>query len=211
MKKNNSKFYKKIGKLDKKVVKELLNMILVFEDKTNNDFQRIEFTKDIYQYLENLFENQELKIQVSENKDKLVQKSFVSGINYVYPIHKDGEKCKSALNIALQCNKNDWIRWYSDELINSLSTTTLIKQNNKSTRNSSIDKNTIPNLVFLDELKVEQGDVYVLDVDTYHTWYSSGPKKRVIIQTKFQGFPNFTSISESLTKKSYKNLTKLYF
>lgn len=202
-----SKFFKKIGKLNNNIVNDLLTMILPFEDKYNNGFQRVEFNTEIYQYLKDIFVNKNLKVQQSYNKEFLVQKAFLSGVNYSFPIHKDGIQCKSALNIALQCNESDWIRWYSDKLINKLSSVELLQKDKKSTRNSTISKDLIPELKFLAELKVEPGDVYTLDVNTFHTWYCAGPKKRIIIQTKFEGFPDFKFITKLLSKESYSGLT----
>jgi hypothetical protein len=33
-----------------------------------------------------------------------------------------------------------------------------------------------------------------------------GPEPRIILQTKFEGFPTFEEISKSLKQKSFKNL-----
>jgi hypothetical protein len=51
-----------------------------------------------------------MKVQKSIDGKTYVQKVFYSDPGFVYPIHKDGVKCRSALNIVVQCNDDDWIR-----------------------------------------------------------------------------------------------------
>ena len=197
--------YKLLGKLPEHVISQLAEMILS-RKKNIKGFQRIEFTDEIYNYLADLFVNTELKLQRTKDKSRWVQKAFYSDTGYVYPIHKDGLKCMSALNIAVASNQGDWVRWYADEEILPRSDLTVVSQDIGSTRNSKIiDIESIP---FVEEFYPTTGDVYALDVDSFHTWKCNGPGPRIIVQTKFEEFPNFDHIARSLSIASFKYLIK---
>ena len=188
-------YYKLLGKLPEHIIDELRAMIV--SRKTNRPgFQRIEFTDEIYNYLADLFTNTELKLQRTKDKSRWVQKAFYSDLDYIYPIHKDGLKCMSALNIAVSSNQGDWVRWYDDEEILSRADLTVISQDIGNTRNSKItDIESVP---CVEEFSPTTGDVYVINVDAFHTWKCNGPDPRIIVQTKFEGFPDFDQIEKSL-------------
>jgi hypothetical protein len=165
------------------------------------------------QYLNNkfleIFENTELKIQLNSKDSPVrhpIQKACFSKPGHGWRIHKDGVRCRSALNIALSSNASDWIRWYDEELINSRSELNILRYKDRISRN--IDIMNYEEIPCVDELRVGVGDVYVLDVDTYHSFKCNGPSDRLIIQTKFDGFPNFDTLRESLIKKSFLNIKK---
>jgi hypothetical protein len=198
-------YYKLLGKLPEHIISELSEMI-VSQKKNIKGFQRIEFTEEIYDYLADLFVNTELKLQRTKDKSRWVQKAFYSDIGYTYPIHKDGLRCMSALNIAVSSNQGDWVRWYRDEEILSRADLKVISQNIGNTRNSTIED--IESVPFVEEFFPTTGDVYVLNVDAFHTWKCYGPDPRIIIQTKFEGFPNFDYIEKSLSAQSFKHLIK---
>lgn len=203
--------YKKLGTLPANIISDLKSMILSQDGIVlNKGFTRIEFNKQIADYMANIFENTDLVVQQTpENGNRLIQKAFFSGPNFTYPIHRDGVRCQSALNIILDCGDNDWTRWYDHDLIMSVSDTkTMQFPEGKSTRNTTIPSSKIHELDYIDEYKSSVGDVCVLNVDQYHTWYSGGPQNRLVIQTKFKGFPNLETIYTSLSKQSYKNIIK---
>lgn len=120
-------FYKKLGSLPNHIIEDLKSMILSQDINFNEGFTRIEFNKPITDYLSDLFENSNLKVQISADGSRLIQKAFYSDPNFVYPIHRDGIRCRSALNIVLDCSDDDWTRWYDFDLIKSLSDTSTIK------------------------------------------------------------------------------------
>ena len=108
----------------------------------------------------------------------------------------------SAVNIAVETNPGDWTRWYDDEAVESRSVVNeLVNAQGYKTRNSNILN--IEEVPFVEEYTPATGDVYTLDVNTFHTWKCVGPSNRIILQTKFEGFPDFQTITESLSVKSF--------
>jgi hypothetical protein len=196
-----SKYYSKLGKLPIDIIENFKNQLLKLK-KTNNSYQWIQFDKNLNNYFNSIFDNTELKIQYDPVKDRYVQKAFYSEPNYGFRIHRDGIMCKSALNIAVSCNDSDWVRWYDDDVINSLN----IETKTVATRSRNLKLYNYENIEYIEELHTEIGDVYTLDVDTFHSFKCIGTEPRIIIQTKFDGFPDFHTINKSLATTSFKNL-----
>jgi len=194
--------YNKLGKLPIETVNFFLEEILK-RKQPNMDYQWIHFDEYLNDKFLQIFTNTELKIQYSENKNRPVQKAFYSEPGHGYRIHKDGFKCQSALNIAVSCNPGDWVRWYDDEYIDSIST---LEYSNKLGKSRNTNIHEYENVPFIKELRNEPGDVYVLDVGSYHSFKCLGNSPRIVIQTKFDGFPNLTTISQSLVKNSFSNI-----
>jgi hypothetical protein len=115
------------------------------------------------------------------------------------------------MNTVLSCNNNDWVRWYDEDYINSIASvitsTNIITNNYGNSRDVNIAE--YETVKFTEELHTEVGDVYTLDVDTYHSFKCIGTNPRIILQTKFENFPEFETITESLIKNSFSNLVKL--
>lgn len=198
--------YHLLGKLPANTVEFFLNEILK-RKVPNNPYQWIQFDDFLNGEFLKIFTNTELKIQRSEDGSRPIQKAFYSDPGHGFRIHKDGLRCQSALNIAISCNSGDWVRWYDEEYINSrytLNTRNNIFGQGKSSRDiNERDYETIP---YIEELHNEVGDVYVLDVDSYHSFKCNGNKPRIIVQTKFSGFPKLETIYKSLKENSFSNL-----
>ena len=197
--------HKLLGTLPTEIIEKLKLMILRYhDDKTPAKFQRIEFDKEILSYLKTIIVTN-MKIQKSIDGKNYVQKVFYSDPGFVYPIHKDGVKCRSALNIVLQCNDDDWTRWYDDyTILSHTEPQTIISSNGISSRDTSLSNEVIENMKFVEEFKSKVGDVYLIDVDTFHTWKCSGPNSRIIIQTKFDGFPTFSQLCREISFDNFK-------
>jgi len=198
--------YHKLGKLPLDTV-DFFYKEITKRKQPNVNYQWIQFDDFLYNEFLKIFVNTELEIQHSRDKTKKIQKAFYSEPGHGFRIHKDGLNCKSALNIAISCNETDYVRWYDENLINNIAKTKISNPINNSfgySRNTDIfDYDDIP---YTDELKNEIGDVYVLDVDSYHSFKCIGNKPRIIIQTKFEGFPTIDVIKKSLTDSSFSNL-----
>lgn len=201
-------YYKKLGKLPKDTVEFFKTELL--KRKIDKSYQWIQFDKYLNDKFAEIFCNIELKVQYDDINSRLVQKAFYSEPGHGFRIHKDGSRCRSALNIAISCNETDWVRWYDESVINNLSNDVKVTQSSNS--NYGLSRNTdmveYENIPFIEELHNEIGDVYTLDVDTYHSFKCNGPHPRIIIQTKFDRFPNFSMISDSLSKNSFNNIIK---
>jgi hypothetical protein len=194
--------YRKLGKLPIETIDFFLVEILK-RKKPNSPYQWIHFDEYLNDEFLKIFINTELKIQWDENKTKPIQKAFYSDPGHGFRIHKDGFQCNSALNVTVSCNPGDWVRWYDEQYINSISKIDYSNKFGKSRNTNILDYENIP---CVEELHTEVGDVYVLDVNTYHSFKCIGDNPRIILQTKFEGFPVLDTIDKSLTKNSFSNL-----
>ena len=202
--------YYKLGKLPQETIK-FFKVELLKRKVPKVPYQWILFDNFLNKEFLKIFSNTELQIQWDKTKTIPIQKAFYSEPNHGFRIHKDGLYCKSALNIVISCNSTDWVRWYDEDYINSISTLNIKTNFIKNKIGSSRDVNIIDyeNIPFTHELQNTVGEVYALDVDTYHSFKCIGNSPRIIIQTKFEGFPNFDTIKESLIKNSFSNLIKI--
>jgi hypothetical protein len=48
----------------------------------------------------------------------------------------------------------------------------------------------------------------VLNVDKFHTWHCGGPKRRIVIQTKFDGFPDVETLFDVLKDHKFNYVNK---
>jgi len=197
----------KLGTLSNNTIQAMLDKVL---DKHNPDigYQWIEFDDSLNNMFTEIWENNDLKVRRWDNK--WIQKAFYSPVGKGWKIHKDGIDCKVALNIALQCNESDWVRWYDNDYINNLikSEVSLNSQGKGESRNIPIWKyHDIP---YIDELKVNPGDVYLVNTDVFHSFYCGGPLDRVIVQTKFQNNPNWDYVLESVKQLNFNDTVLLF-
>jgi hypothetical protein len=193
--------YKKLGKLPLETIEFFKKELLA--RKIDSNYQWIQFDKYLNDKFAEIFFNTELKIQYDPTNDRLIQKAFYSAPGNGFRIHKDGHCCNSALNIAVSCNPGDWVRWYDDDLIYQLESPIYNQSIGKSRDISIMDYESIPHIC---ELRNEIGDVYTLDVNTFHSFKCIGTEPRIVIQTKFQSYPTFATITELLSKHSFRNL-----
>lgn len=197
-------FYKQLGILPEYIVDDLESMIMDLHSKDETGFQRIEFDQKIINKLKNLFKDVKLTIQ-KNHQGILVQKAFYSDSGITYPIHRDGFRCMSALNIAIRTNDNDWVRWYDSNLIDQLGqTNSQTNSQGNSTRNTDI-KN-IESVNYLCEFRPQKGEIYLINVDRFHTWHCGGPDYRLVIQTKFEGFPDIETVYKSVNEDTFKSI-----
>lgn len=199
--------YHILGRLPLDVISFFREQVLKtkVEDKP---FQWLRFNEELHLEFLKIFENRELQIQKNTiDQVKIpIQKVFYSEPGYGFKIHKDGLYCKSALNIALQANDSDWIRWYDEDYINSLGKLKVLDLPEKKSRNVEIDD--YEKIDFIDSLQVKTGDVYVVNTDVYHSFKCNGPKIRLVLQTKFDGYPSIEKIVPSLSKTSFVGIEK---
>ncbi len=197
--------YKKLGKLPAETIDFFLKEI---DKRKDNDkgYQWVPFDNFLNKKFMEIFENEELKVNYDPYKKMWIQKAFYSKPGHGWKIHKDGIQCKTALNIALSSNDGDWVRWYDEDYINSLRETTQNTNIQGIGNSRNIDIDDYENIPFIEERKTETGDVYLVNTDVFHSFKCSGPKDRIVIQTKFRDFPPIEVVDESLSKKSFRNL-----
>lgn len=125
-------------------------------------------------------------------------KVFVTSPGCSYPIHKDGYDKKCALNVAIDCDPADWVRWYNVEDILSAGGTEYLDQGKYHngaqfySRNVRIDN--FENVPYIEEAHNQVGDVYLVNTDVYHAFKNNGTTDRLIIQTKFKDNPSIEEV-----------------
>lgn len=200
--------YHVLGKLSNDVIVEFKNEILKNKVSLQN-YQWIDFNDVLENLFLSLFKEIPLKIQYNPETQKKVQKVFFSNPGYGFRIHKDGKRCKSALNIAVSANPSDWVRWYSDSVINELENINNINCKKKWGYSRDTSLLNYENIPYEDELRVTTGTVYILNVDKFHSFKCNGPNPRIIIQTKFDNFPELDELNKKITPSIFKRLEKL--
>jgi hypothetical protein len=196
--------YKKLGKLPLETIEFFKKELLA--RKIDSNYQWIQFDKYLNDKFAEIFSNTELSVQYDPTKNRLVQKAFYSAPGHGFRIHKDGSHCRSALNIAISCNETDWVRWYDDAIINSFNNNVIATNNINYGYSRDCNIMEYEEIPYIEELHNEVGDVYTLDVETFHSFKCIGTEPRIVIQTKFHDYPTFSTITESLSKHSFANL-----
>jgi hypothetical protein len=194
--------YYKLGKLSNNLVDVF--KLEIEKLKSHENYQWIKFNDKMQELFLEIFSSKELTIQKKDNGE-YVQKVFYSAPGHGFRIHKDGIRCKSALNIAISSNESDWVRWYNEDFIRKLSKCTTVDNewnNYGLSRNTEIYQyDAIP---FEDELRVEVGDIYILNVDKFHSFKCNGPNPRIIMQTKFENFPSLDELYKKISINNFK-------
>lgn len=116
-------------------------------------------------------------------------------------IHKDGTDKNVAFNIVLQCNPEDWVRWYSEEEIEKLGLPVF-----RSNSSRDILYKDYENTPFELEIHNKPGDVYLVNTDKYHAFKNKGTQVRLIIQTKFKPNPTFDQVLARITQTGLLNV-----
>jgi hypothetical protein len=110
-------------------------------------------------------------------------------------IHKDGIDKKCALNVIVDCNPTDWVRWYN-EIPNGKITQP------KGTNIASRDLTNIrfPELISYDEEVTDQqpGDCYLINTDVFHFFRNNGSNYRLVVQTKFSPNPSIEEVHDRI-------------
>jgi len=194
--------YIKLGMLADDVI-AILKDGVIRQQLPNVPFQWIYPDRALASYFDSIFINTELKIQWNMDKQQRVQKIFYSAPGAGFKIHKDGTHCKSCLNIAISCNNTDWVRWYDDNYIDSLNSK---MSSGKFGASRNVDIHEYSDIEYVDEYRPSVGEVYLVNTDVYHSYMCNGPEPRMVMQTKFEGFPDIATILKSLKTASFINL-----
>jgi len=172
--------FKSIEKIKKYVIG--LQKQNLFQSIFIPDTLAIEFQHELFP---DNFNRTDLKINHS--------KIFLTKPNGGHPIHKDGIDKKVALNVAISCNDEDWVRWYSDEeIVRNNGQETILNVKNGHSRN--IDIVNYQDINYIEEIRNQEGDVYLVNTDVYHTFKNIGTKDRIILQTKFDPNPSIEEL-----------------
>jgi hypothetical protein len=198
--------YIHLGKLPQETI-NFFKQEIYNRKNPNRNYQWVEFDNYLNKKFREIWENDDLELSYDVENKKWIQKAFFVPPNDGWKIHKDGIACKTALNISLQSNESDWVRWYDEDYINSLAQVKLnthAADNKGNSRNIDIDN--YEEIPYIEEVSVNEGDVYLVNTDVYHSFKCNGPKDRIIVQTKFRYHPDIETVYESLKNKSFTNL-----
>jgi len=199
-----SNHYHHLGKLPPETISFFKEEILKRMDTLDNG--HVQFDEFLNKKYLEIFSNPELKVQYWKEQQRYIQKGFVMAPGGGLRIHKDGTRCKAALNIAIQCNPGDWLRWYDEETVTKLGKETLANYGYSGSLTRHVDIDDYESIDYIEESRVSEGDVYIVNTDVYHASKCTGPSNRIILQTKFEGFPDFETLVSELTNQSFSNL-----
>jgi hypothetical protein len=188
--------YISLGKAPESFIKKIQNLIEL-KHNHNATYEWIMFDYEMQEIFNTVFPIPELKIQLLPNNVVNQKAFFVSPDNGFRP-HKDGIDCRCALNIAISCNEEDWVRWYEEDYINSISTTHRNNTTDSHRHSRNTDLYEYADIPFIDEMRQTTGDIYLVNTNVYHSFKCSGPHNRIIIQTKLAGNPSISEVYEKL-------------
>jgi hypothetical protein len=202
-------YYKYLGKLPEETIKFFRTEIAKRKENFKH-YQWVHFDNYLNQKYLEIFQHPDLVIRRHQETGIPIQKAFVSAPGHGYRIHKDGFTKEAALNVILSANEGDWVRWYDETHINSLSpinfgTPETLRGGGYSRDIDIPDYESVP---YIAEYRPEIGDVYIIDTDTFHSFKCNGTKFRIVLQTKFEGFPDFDTLCNKLEHTSFINLIK---
>jgi len=140
---------------------------------------------------------------------------FVAPPHAGMEMHKDGAVKKSACNIIIQGTKDDWTRWYSDELVESLGgQLAFANPTNNSAKRYSRNIGNLPNypeLPYTDQLTgaMSTGTVYLVNTDIYHAFFNNSDEYRIVLQTNFVGHPPIEDLYARIQQTGLLNINPI--
>ena len=189
-------YFKIIGYLSLKQLNEI-KFHLDITSHLYNKYPPWQYRIDLESKILAILGNQKLDLQ-KHHSGKNSIKLFVTDPLKSSPIHKDGLLAQSCLNICIDSNPEDWIRWWNDQLDNIYSQE-VIQNGERSSRN--LQTGPVTEIInWVCEFRPRPGCVYLLNVDKYHSYYCAGPNQRKVIQIKFAGRPSMTDLDNLLIR-----------
>jgi hypothetical protein len=159
-----------------------------------DDALQIEFAK--------IFNNSTIEIDAGGKN----QKVFVAAPGHIYGIHKDGVDKKSALNIAIQCNETDWVRWHSDQAVEIAGGKLTVFNDQKYQMSREITVDNVEQVPYIEQVNTREGDVYLINTDVFHSFKCVGNSYRFILQTKFAGNPSFDELINRINQNNFADI-----
>lgn len=121
------------------------------------------------------------------------------------PIHKDGLRARSALNICVDSNPGDWIRWWPDSLEDQFKKDTVEYGDQGERHSRNLSTGRVKDVTgWSEQFRPSAGCVYLINTDRYHTYHCAGPLTRRVIQTKFQGWPYIDQLIDQLDHSEFR-------
>lgn len=194
--------YKILGYLDDQQLSALRSQL----DRHSVDwpeYKTWDFFTDLELDIKSLFGDQPLDLQRGPTGRPSV-KLFRTSPGQNAPIHKDGMRARSAVNICVDSNPTDWIRWWADSIEDQFAKK-VVDWQGAERQSRNLDVASVVDLGFwIDQFRPLPGCVYAINTDVYHSYYCGGPGTRRVIQTKFQGWPYIDQLLDQLDPSKFK-------
>jgi hypothetical protein len=157
----------------------------------------------VKRFHENLFSNEFLEDPLFKIDHT---KMFVTLPGQGYHIHKDGANKFVALNVIVDCNVNDWVRWYNKDTISEYKN--IETEWNDTVKNYSlnIDIENWEDVPFAVEARHRPGDIYLVNVDEYHSYKNNGDTIRIVLQSKFAQNPTMDDVRNKILNNRLLNV-----
>lgn len=198
--------HKSLGKIPIELLEPIKTAIMNDPIYKTDVYKIIYLKTEIVNYFTDLlfpkeFQTNDLKIgnvKVFVTPPEHISKNGQLGCKF---IHKDGIDKKCALNLVVDCNPEDWVRWYSDEEIINNQKGYMKTRSNDPKLNVAlhsrdvINVSNIESVPYIQELTNQQpGDFYLINTDVFHFFRNRGNKFRLIVQTKFNPNPSINDL-----------------
>ena len=202
--------YKHLGRVPQELLERIKNTIMNDPIYGSPVYKIIYLDPDTIKYFVNLifpknFQTAELKIhniKVFVTPPEHLSTNGQLGCKY---IHKDGVDKKCALNLVIDCNPEDWVRWYSDEEIFTNQKGQMKAMFNPPALNVALHSRDVLNISDIEPVPHEQelteqqpGDFYLINTDVFHFFRNRGKKFRLIVQTKFAPNPSIYDLDKRI-------------
>lgn len=195
--------YKFLGRIPVEILQEIKQEILIKVREAPTTYRIITLDSDIIKQFHSLLFPQEFNTdRLSINHSKVFISPPGTGCRF---IHKDGIDKRCALNVIIDCNTSDWVRWYSDLEID--------QRGGKIVQPAytQIASRDITNLANPSEIpctfqvtEQQPGDMYLINTDVYHFFRNQGSNYRLLIQTKFSPNPSIEEVYEHIQQIGLK-------
>jgi len=181
--------YKFLGRLPVELLQDIKTEILKKVDEAPTTYRIVQINHDVaVQFHKLLFPE-------NFNNDEFIvdhSKVFISppgtGCRW---IHKDGVDKKCAINVLVECNPTDWVRWYNDIPEGKITQPTGTNIASRDLTNIRFPETITPD----DEVTNQQpGDCYLINTDVFHFFRNKGSNYRLLIQTKFSPNPSIEEV-----------------
>jgi hypothetical protein len=181
--------YKFLGRLPVELLQDIKTEILKKVDEAPTTYQVVQIEKSVTtQFHKLLFPDQFNSEQFAIPHSKVFITPPGTGCSW---IHKDGIDRKCAINVLVDCNPSDWVRWYND-----VPGGKIIQPNGPNFASRDLTNIKFPETIVPDEEVTNQspGDCYLINTDVFHFFRNNGSNYRLLIQTKFESNPSIEEV-----------------
>lgn len=181
--------YKFLGKIPVELLQDIKKEILKKVDEAPTTYRIVQLEKSIAtQFHKMMFSESFNNEQFSIGHSKVFISPPGTGCRW---IHKDGIDKKCALNVLVECNPTDWVRWYDDIPEGNITQPIGTNIASRDLTNIKFPETITPN----EEVTNQQpGDCYLINTDVFHYFKNQGNNYRLLIQTKFSPNPSIDEV-----------------